>query len=263
MDASFDVLALLGLAAFAAGFVDGIAGGGGLITIPALLLAGLDPVAAIATNKLQGVFSTGSALYAYMRRGLVAWRTMPLMLIAALVSGACGAAAVRQIPADGLRVLVPVLLTLAALYFAFSPALQDTDAHKRLGLVSFTLLLVCPVAFYDGFFGPGAGSFYMLGIVGLLGFGVLRASAKTKALNFASNLASIGYFLSQGLAVWTYGLVMAVAGIAGAQVGSRLAIRHGVRVIKPVLVVMCLAVALRLLLDPANPLRIYWAQVFS
>jgi uncharacterized membrane protein YfcA len=262
METSFDVLALLGLAAFAAGFVDGIAGGGGLITIPALLLAGLDPVAAIATNKLQGVFSTGSALTAYMRRGLVAWRTLPLMLAAALIAGACGAAAVRHVPTDWLRVLVPILLTGAALYFAFSPSLTDTDAQKRLGLPAFTALLVSPVAFYDGFFGPGAGSFYMLGIVGLLGFGVLRASAKTKALNFASNLASVGYFLSQGLAVWTYGLVMAVAGIAGAQVGTRLAIRHGVKIIKPMLVIICLAVAVRLLLDPSNPLRIYWANAF-
>jgi uncharacterized membrane protein YfcA len=262
MDSSLDLLALLGLAAFAAGFVDGIAGGGGLITIPALLMAGLDPVAAIATNKLQGVFSTGSALYAYVRRDLVAWRNLPPMLGAALLSGACGAIAVKSLPSDWLRVLVPVLLTLAALYFAFSPSLSDADAHKRLGLGAFTLVLVCPVAFYDGFFGPGAGSFFMLGSVGLLGFGVLRASAQTKALNFASNLASLGYFLSQGLAIWTYGLVMAVAGIAGAQVGTRLAIRHGVRVIKPMLVVMCLAVALRLLLDPSNPLRVYWAQAF-
>jgi uncharacterized membrane protein YfcA len=121
---------------------------------------------------------------------------------------------------------------------------------------------VCPVAFYDGFFGPGAGSFYMLGIVALLGFGVLRASAKTKALNFASNVASLIYFLSQGLAVWSYGLVMAVSAIAGAQVGTRLAIRHGVRLIKPMLVLICLAVAVRLLLDPANPLRAFLMAAF-
>ena len=262
MDVSLDVLGLLALAAFAAGFVDGIAGGGGLITIPALLMAGLDPVSAIATNKLQGVFSTGSALYAYMRRGLVVWRELPVLLGAALVAGACGAVAVKSLPSDWLRVLVPVLLTLAALYFAFSPALSDADAHKRLGMTSFTAFLVCPVAFYDGFFGPGAGSFYMLGIVALLGFGVLRASAKTKALNFSSNLASLVYFLSQGLAVWSYGLVMAAAAIAGAQVGTRLAIRHGVRLIKPMLVLMCIAVALRLLLDPANPVRAFLVSVF-
>ena len=262
MDSSFDLLALLALAAFAAGFVDGIAGGGGLITIPALLMAGLDPVSAIATNKLQGVFGTGSALYAYMRRGLVVWRDLPVMLGAALLAGACGAVAVQSLPSDWLRVLVPVLLTLAALYFAFSPALSDADAHKRLGLAGFTVCLVCPVAFYDGFFGPGAGSFYMLGFVALLGFGVLRASAKTKALNFASNVASLIYFLSQGLAVWSYGLVMAVSAIAGAQVGTRLAIRHGVRLIKPMLVLICLAVAVRLLLDPANPLRAFLMAAF-
>ena len=225
-------------------------------------MAGLDPVSAIATNKLQGVFSTGSALYAFMRRGLVVWRDLPLLLAAALLAGGCGALAVQSLPSEWLRVLVPFLLALAALYFAFSPSLSDADAHKRLGLAGFAVFLVCPVAFYDGFFGPGAGSFYMLGIVALLGFGVLRASAKTKALNFCSNLASLLYFLSQGLAVWSYGLVMAVAAIAGAQVGTRLAIRHGVRLIKPMLVLMCLAVALRLLLDPANPVRAFLVSAF-
>jgi len=91
--------------------------------------------------------------------------------------------------------------------------------------------------------------------VALLGFGVLRAAAQTKALNFASNLASLGFFISQGLVVWTVGLVMGAAAFAGAQVGSRLAIRHGVKLIKPMLVVMCLAIAVKLMLDPANPLR--------
>lgn len=253
MESSVALMGLLAAAAFTAGFVDGIAGGGGLITIPALLMAGLDPVTAIATNKLQGVFSTGSALHAYLRRGLIDWRAVPLPFVAALCAGGGGALAVQSLPVDWLRVIVPLLLALAALYFAFSPGLRDVDAHKRLGLGGFTLCLVCPVAFYDGFFGPGAGSFYMLGIVALLGFGVLRATAHTKVLNFASNLASLAYFLSQGLAVWSFGLVMAVAAIAGAQLGSRLAIRHGVRLIKPMLVMMCLAVAIRLLLDPSNP----------
>jgi uncharacterized protein len=257
---SLDIFALLGLAAFAAGFVDGIAGGGGLISVTALLLAGLDPVSAIATNKLQGVFGTGSALYAFIRRGLVQWRALPWLLVTALLAGACGALAVKSLPSDWLRGLVPVLLTVAALYFAFSPALSDEDAQKRWGMPAFAIFLVCPVAFYDGFFGPGAGSFYMLGIVALLGFGVVRAAAKTKALNFASNVASLLYFLSQGLADWSYGLVMAVAAVAGAQVGTRLAIRHGVRLIKPMLVLMSIAVALRLLLDPANPLRAFFRE---
>ena len=95
----------------------------------------------------------------------------------------------------------------------------------------------------------------MLGGVALLGFGVLRAAAQTKALNFASNLASLSFFIVQGLVVWHAGLVMGAAAWVGAQVGSKLAIRHGVRLIKPMLVVMCLAIAIKLMLDPANPLR--------
>lgn len=255
LELGWDVLALLGLAAFASGFVDAIAGGGGMITMPALLLAGLDPVAAVATNKLQGVFGTGSSMLAYARARMIDWARLRWMMAGAACAGMAGAIAVKSLPDTVLKALVPLLLLGVAVYFAFSPSLKDEDAQQRMRPALFGVVLVWPVAFYDGFFGPGAGSFYMLGGVALLGFGVLRAAAQTKALNFASNLASLGFFISQGLVVWTAGLVMGAMAFAGGQVGSRLAIRHGVRLIKPMLVVMCLAIAVKLMLDPANPMR--------
>lgn len=251
----WDALALLGLAAFASGFVDAIAGGGGMITMPALLLAGLDPVAAVATNKLQGVFGTGSSMMAYARARMIDWPRLRLMMVGAACAGLCGAFAVKSLPDTVLKALVPVLLLSVAVYFALSPSLKDEDAQQRMSPTMFGVVLVWPAAFYDGFFGPGAGSFYMLGGVALLGFGVLRAAAQTKALNFASNLASLCFFISQGLVVWSAGLVMGMAAWMGAQVGSKLALRHGVKLIKPMLVIMCLAIAVKLMLDPDNPLR--------
>jgi uncharacterized membrane protein YfcA len=254
-DLGWDVLSLLGLAAFASGFVDAISGGGGMITMPALLLAGLDPVSAVATNKLQGVFGTGSSMVAYARARMIDWPRLRVMMLGSAIAGMSGAFAVKNLPDTVLKALVPLLLLSVAIYFAFSPALKDEDAQQRMRPAMFGVVLVMPVAFYDGFFGPGAGSFYMLGGVALLGFGVLRAAAQTKALNFASNLASLSFFIVQGLVVWHAGLVMGAAAWVGAQVGSKLAIRHGVRLIKPMLVVMCLAIAIKLMLDPANPLR--------
>ena len=259
LELGWDVLALLGLAAFASGFVDAISGGGGMITMPALLLAGLDPVSAVATNQLQGVFGTGSSMAAYARARMIDWKRLGWMMAGAAMAGMAGAFAVKSLPDHVLKALVPLLLLGVAVYFAFSPSLKDEDAHQRMRPVVFGVVLVWPVAFYDGFFGPGAGSFYMLGGVALLGFGVLRAAAQTKALNFASNLASLSFFISQGLVVWPVGLVMGATAFAGAQVGSRLAIRHGVKLIKPMLVVMCLAIAVKLMLDPANPLRQFLA----
>ena len=158
-------------AAFAAGFVDAIAGGGGLITLPALTLAGLDPVSAIATNKLQGSFGAGSAMRTYARAGHLEWSdAWPLALLAGL-GGVAGALLVSHVPLRWLAVAMPFALILIALYFGLSPKLSDVATRPRMGVKAFTLTMAPLVGFYDGVFGPGAGSFYMLGFVALLGFG--------------------------------------------------------------------------------------------
>lgn len=238
---------LLICAAFLAGFVDAIAGGGGLITVPALLLAGASPIETLATNKLQGSFGAGTAVLAYARAGHVRPLDQLGMAVVAAVAGGMGALLAHLMPAQALRVIMPVVLVAVALFFAFKPGISDADRVERIKPAVFSFTAVPMIAAYDGFFGPGTGSFFMLAFVMLAGFGVLKATAHTKMLNFASNIGSLAVFVTTGATWWGVGLAMAVAQVAGAALGARLAMRVGARLIKPLLVFTSTALALRLL----------------
>lgn len=238
---------LLVAAAFVAGVVDSIAGGGGLVTVPALLLAGVSPLSTLATNKAQAVFGSGTAAIAYTRRGFVdlGW-IWPLAVVSAAAAGA-GALVANVVPTGFLETIIPVALVGIAVFFALSPAATDVDTVARLGRVAFGVSVVPIVGFYDGVFGPGTGSFFMIGFVALGGLGVLRATGHTKVLNFASNLGALVVFALGGSVLWRVGLLMGVAQVVGALVGSRFAMARGVTVIRPLLVVTCVATAARLL----------------
>lgn len=251
------LLALLCLAAFCAGFVDSIAGGGGLITVPAMLIAGIPPLQTLGTNKVQSMFGAASATLAYSRKGHVNLREQLPMAMMAVMGGALGAALATIVPGDVLRALMPVLLVAIALYFAFKPNLNDLDTHRRITPFAFGMTFVPLIGFYDGVFGPGTGSFFMLSFVTLAGFGMLKATAHTKLLNLGSNIGALIVFASFGATLWTIGLMMGVCQFLGAQVGSRLAMRTGAKLIKPLLVVVCIAFAIKLIADPANPLRVW------
>ena len=244
-----DIAALLIGVGFVAGFVDAIAGGGGLITVPALLLCGLDPTQALATNKLQGCFGSGTAALTYGRAGHVDLQKQGWMAAVAVAASALGAGIALVVPADVLRAVMPVILIAVACYFALKPGLGDAARAPRLTPFVFGVSLVPVVALYDGFFGPGAGSFYMLGFVVLAGKGLLKATAHTKFLNFASNFGALMVFAFGGHILWGLGLAMAVAQVGGATLGARLAIRVGAGMIRPLLVVVCLALAIRLMVQ--------------
>ena len=249
------LLAGLFAVAIVAGCCDAIAGGGGLMTLPALLLAGLDPVAALATNKLQGSAGSISATIAFARRGLIRWREAGPAALAAGAAAIAGALCVSLLPRELVTGVLPALLIAMAGYFAAARRIRNEDARARVTPGLFALTLAPAVGFYDGVFGPGAGSFYMIGFVTLLGFGVVRATAHTKLANAASNVGSLGLFALQGAIVWPVGLAMGLGAFLGAQAGSALAVRLGARLIRPLLVLVACAMALRLLSDPANPLR--------
>jgi uncharacterized protein len=238
---------LLILAAFLAGIIDSIAGGGGLVTVPALLLAGASPVEALATNKLQGTFGAATATLAYARAGQVRPSEQLGMAAVAALAGAGGALVAHLIPAEALRLIMPVVLIGVALFFALKPGLTDEASAARISPPVFAATVVPLVAAYDGFFGPGTGSFFMMGFVLLAGYGVLKATAHTKMLNFASNLGSLLIFIPSGATWWAVGLAMAAAQVCGAALGARLAIRVGAGLIKPLLVLVSTAMALRLL----------------
>lgn len=244
---SLDLAAMLIVAAFAAGFVDSIAGGGGLITLPALLLAGANPLQALSTNKVQGTFGAATAAVSYALAGHVDLRRQIGAAGLAFVAGCAGAALVSVVPTEGLRLALPVILIGIAAFFALKPGLSDEDGVARLSPATFTALVVPLIGSYDGLIGPGAGAFYMIGFVMLAGYGVLKATAHTKLLNFASNLGGLVIFAAQGAPWWVTGLAMGVAQIAGARIGARLAMRVGAKVIKPLLVLTSTALALRLI----------------
>ena len=242
-----DLALLLVLAAFCAGFIDSIAGGGGLISVPALLLAGASPVEALATNKLQGTFGAATATLAYARAGQVRPQDQLGMAAISAGAGAGGAMVAHLIPAEVLRIIMPVVLIGVAAFFALKPGLSDDARAERVKPGVFAATVVPLVAAYDGFFGPGTGSFFMMGFVMLAGHGVLKATAHTKMLNFASNVGSLLVFAFSGATWWGVGLAMAVGQIAGASLGARVAMRVGARLIKPLLVFVSTAMALRLL----------------
>jgi uncharacterized protein len=238
---------ILILAAFVAGVVDSIAGGGGLVTVPALLLVGASPVEALATNKLQGTFGSGTAMLAYARAGHVRLQDQLGMAAISAIAGAGGALIAHLIPVEVLRLIMPVILIGVAAFFALKPGLTDDARAARISQPVFAVTVVPLVAAYDGFFGPGTGSFFMMGFVLLAGYGVLKATAHTKMLNFASNLGSLLIFVQTGATWWAMGLAMAAAQVAGASLGARLAMRVGAGLIKPLLVTVSVAMALRLL----------------
>lgn len=238
---------ILILAAFIAGFVDAIAGGGGLITVPVLLLAGADPVTALATNKLQGTFGAGTAMVAYARAGHVRLRGQRGMAAIAVVASGGGALVAHLIPVEVLRIIMPVVLIGVAAFFALKPGLSDADRSVRMPPGVFAVTAVPLIAAYDGIFGPGAGSLYMIAFVTLAGFGALKATAHTKMLNFASNAGSLAVFALGGAVWWAVGLAMGAAQVVGAALGARAAMRAGAGLIKPLLVLTSTGMALRLL----------------
>lgn len=253
------LLLLLFLAGLLAGFIDSIAGGGGMVTIPAMLLAGIPPLQTLGTNKLQSLFGAGSASWAYARHGHVDLRSQLPMALAAAAGAVAGALLATVVPGAWLHAVLPLLLVGIALYFALKPDIGAVERQQRIGAGVFALTFVPAIGFYDGVFGPGTGSFLMLGFVGLAGFGILKATAHTKFLNFGSNLGAFAVFLGSGAILWKVGLVMGAGQFIGAQLGSRFAMRQGARVIKPLLVTVSVLLALRLLADPTNPLRLWLA----
>ena len=244
-----DPLILLALAGVGmlAGFVDAIAGGGGMIALPALLSAGLPPVAALATNKLQSVFGTGMAALTYWRRGYVQLKALVPAIALTYAGSLIGALVVRSVDTSLLTVAVPVALIGIALYFLLAPNLSDADRHARLPFNLFVPAMGFLIGFYDGIFGPGTGSFLTIGFVMLFGLGLVRASGHTKILNLTSNLAALTIFIPAGDVVWPAAIAMAAGQLIGGYIGAHTGIRYGARIIRPLVVVVSIALAVRLL----------------
>ncbi len=247
---SADTLSLLWLllAAFAAGLIDAIAGGGGLIALPALLTAGVPPHIALGTNKLAGSFGTFSASRAYIRKGLFKPRLWPVGILATTLGAIAGTFSVWLISAELLRKLVPVLIAGAALYVALRRPQGPVEggASVRPGWRSSAVLGIS-LGYYDGFLGPGAGAFWTTACVALYRMNLVHASGVARFMNFVSNVMSLAAFMALGLVDYRVGLAMGLSLMAGAHIGAHSAIRFGAPFIRPVFVLVVLAMAGRLI----------------
>jgi uncharacterized protein len=240
-----ETLGLLGLVAAIAGFADALAGGGGLITIPILLLVQLPPIAAVATNKFQGTFGTLTAAITLTRKGQVNLAAIGACLPWAFFGAVLGALCVQWIDPKSLDALIPLILAGIAIYFLFAPKAGDVAAKPRLPAAITCRLVVPAIGFYDGFFGPGAGSFFALCGVALRGETLVRATGSAKVLNFVTNAASLGVFIASGKVVWLAGAAMIVGQIVGAYMGSLAIVAGGARLIRPFIIFTSLAMIIR------------------
>jgi len=249
LDLNFWLYPALFLAALVAGTMDTIAGGGGLITVPILMGLGWPPQVALGTNKLQASFGSGSATLHFSQAGAIDWRGCLWGIGFTAVGATLGTLLVGSLPQDLLKRIIPWLLVSIALYVLFSPRLGQEEIRPRLGATAFHLILGLSLGFYDGFFGPGTGSFWAAGYMLLRGQEMRSATAQTKVMNFTSNIVSLAFFAAMGCVVIVPGLVMAAGQFAGGRLGARLVLAQGARMIRPVFVVIAMALAAKLLID--------------
>jgi hypothetical protein len=236
-------------ASFFAGFIDSIAGGGGLIQLPALLI-GLpksDTVEVLGTNKLSAVFGTTTAAALYRKQIKPDPKILIAMGLPAFVGSAGGAVLASKIPTNSMRPVVLVLLIIVAIYTWFKPDLGKFEnlrhlPKRRVQIAAFAGVVI---GFYDGIFGPGTGSFLMLILVASLGYAFITASAIAKVVNVATNVGAIMVFGINGAVIWQIGIILGVANISGAVIGARLAIKSGSTLVRKVFLFVTVALIVK------------------
>lgn len=241
--------ALLFATGLVAGFVDTLAGGGGLLTLPVLLSICPDPKVALGTNKLQASFGSTSATFHFARAGALDVREVWRACLLAFLGSLAGTLLVQQFDSQQLKKILPFLLLAVALFVWLRPQLGEKDIHPRISRVKFDFIFAFGIGFYDGLIGPGTGTFLALAFTLGLGYNLTRATSNAKALNCASNLASLIVFLFAQKIWFVAGLVMGAGQWVGARLGSHMVVTRGTRFIRPVFLVMVTLVTLKLIWD--------------
>ena len=213
---------------FLAGFVDSIAGGGGIISLPVLLSVGIPPHQALGTNKLQGSFGSFTAAVNYTRKGLVDFKKIVPGILFTAIGALLGTVAIQMLSATFLQHVIPPLLAVVFFYTLFTPDMGRRDLKPKMNERLFYVLAGFILGFYDGFFGPGTGSFWTLLFVLFLGLDLKKATAHTKITNFTSNIIALSVFIIGGKVLFLAGIIMGTGQVAGAYAGSKLVIRNGV-----------------------------------
>ncbi|WP_449407632.1 sulfite exporter TauE/SafE family protein [Microbacterium maritypicum] len=252
---TWGTLILVVVAAFAAGWIDAVVGGGGLLQLPALLLIpGISPIQALATNKLASVFGTATSSVTYYRRAKPDIRTALPMAGVALAGSFGGAAVATVLPAAAFKPIIVVALLAVALFTAFRPQMGAAtrlrfSGHKHYITAGVAGLVI---GFYDGLIGPGTGTFLVISLVALLGYDFLQASAKAKIVNLATNTGALLLFIPHGAVLWLLGGILAAANVAGSYLGSRMAISRGATFIRVVFLLVVVALIAKLGVDVWN-----------
>ena len=246
-------IVLLSVIAAVGGFVNSIAGGGGLVTLPALLAAGLPPQIAIGTNKAQAVFGAFTSVASYWHQESLDRERAALGFAAGFVGSSIGARVLLTVPLGPLRAIVVVLLLAAAALLLAGRNVEPRPRKLSLPVARLVLILIgLALGAYDGFFGPGTGSLLVVAFTTVFGDNLTRASGNAKVVNFASNLAAFILFAARGTVIWRISLPMAVASVIGSAAGARLAVRNGDRLVRGVVLVVVLAVVVKLAVDLAR-----------
>ena len=249
MEIFYSVLIFLFVIAIIAGWVDAIAGGGGFLVLPALLLSGIPPDIALATNKLQGSFGTATSSFYFLRRKLVSLRAIWLSVLLTYCGATLGGWTLLQIDSSYMMFLVPVFLMLIGGYFLCFATDLDSQKKEKLSQRAFDLGIAPCLGFYDGIFGPGMGSLTSLAYNSLRGFSIVLATAHAKIINFTSNIAALVYFLYFGEIYFTVGFVMICGQMIGAYVGARTVLQSGSALIRPMIIIVCFGMSARILWD--------------
>src|SRR5258706_2970921 len=242
-------IAVLFATGLVAGFVDSIAGGGCLITLPVLLSLGFDTRHALGTNKVQAVFGSGSAAVHYQRAKAVVLKDCVRGFLFSLAGAALGTVSVQHVNRELLQRGIPLVLLAVAIYTLLRPRLGEKDLHPRMSRRGFDVLFGLGLGFYDGFLGPGTGPFWTVAFMLSLGFNMTRATAYTKVMNFASNVGSLALFAIAGTIYYIPGLAMGAGQLIGAQLGAGIVMKRGTRFIRPVFIAVVLALICKLIYD--------------
>ena len=238
------VYIILFFVALIASAIDAIAGGGGLLVVPTMLLLGMNPLVTLGTNKLQSCFGTATSSFNYYKNGLLKEKNIYFLISLSFIGSLIGTLLVSQLSNELLANLIPILLISAAIFLILNKG-NRLNISKSL-MIAFTPLIII-IGFYDGFFGPGTGTFFVLTFLIIKERNLMEATAATKVLNFTSNFASYIVFQTKGFVIIELALIMAIAQIIGAYVGSKLAIKNGEKFVRPVIVLISILLSIRIL----------------
>lgn len=240
-----EIILLLFVTSVVAGYLDTLAGGGGLITMPILILCGVSPLSALATNKLQGSAGTATATFMLFKKKRIKWSQVRFLMLSAFIGSVTGTIALQLIDIEMLEIVIPIVLIFICIYFLFSSLIvQRLNAGILVSDGVYRGLITPIIGWYDGMFGPGTGSFFALAGVSLRGQSLHESTAFAKVLNFSTNIAALFVFFFSGYIIWTIGIFMMLGQVIGASLGVHFLFKINPMILRYIITIMCFGMLL-------------------